>query len=219
MQKNAPGLGRPYPYTFKNFSLILIGINITIYFLTMLAPDLRLYLSLNPVLFVRDHFYWTALTYMFVHGSMNHILFNMLGLFFFGPQLEERMGSWEFLTFYLGTGLLSGLGSLGIYLFTGSYNVFLMGASGALFALLLGFAVYFPFSRVYLFGLIPIQSTMMVVLYAGIEVVSLLTGRRGNVAHMTHLLGLLFAYLYFIIRLGTDPVKIIKDSRNNPWKG
>ena len=218
MNNRSRGIRKPYPYTFRNLSLILIGINITVFFLTMVSPNLKLYLSLNPVLFVRDHFYWSVLSYMFVHSNMNHILFNMLGLFFFGPQLEERMGSWEFLSYYLGTGLLSGAFSLLVYLFTGTYQVFLMGASGAIFALLLAFAVYFPFSRIYLFGIIPIQSTMMVVLYAGIEIFSLLTGRAGNVAHMTHLAGLLFGYLYFRIRLGMDPVRVFKDSRNNPWQ-
>ncbi|MDC7232026.1 MAG: rhomboid family intramembrane serine protease [Spirochaetales bacterium] len=218
MQNKARGIRKPFPYTFRNLSLILIGINITVYFLTMMAPRLTAYLAMNPVLFLRERFYWTPLTYMFVHGSMNHILFNMLGLFFFGPQLEERMGSWEFLTYYLGTGVAAGLLSLGFYLTTGSTNVFLMGASGALFAVLLAFAVYFPFSRIYLFGIIPMQTTVMVTLYAGIEIVSLLFGGRGNVAHSTHLLGLLIGYLYFMIRLGTDPVKVFKDSRNNPWK-
>ncbi|MBF9015360.1 MULTISPECIES: rhomboid family intramembrane serine protease [unclassified Oceanispirochaeta] len=218
MKNKARGIRKPFPYTFNNISLILIGINITVYFLTMMSPRLTVYLSLNPVLFFRDHFYWTALTYMFVHGSMNHILFNMLGLFFFGPQLEERMGSWEFLTYYLATGLLAGLMSLGVYFLTGSTNVFLMGASGALFAILLAFAVYFPFSKIYLFGIIPMQTTVMVSLYAGIEIFSLLFGGRGNIAHGTHLLGLLIGYLYFMIRLGTDPVKVFRDSRNNPWK-
>jgi rhomboid family protein len=218
MQNKARGIRKPFPYTFNNFSLVLIGINITVYFLTMMFGDLTYYLSLNPVLFVQKHFYWTPLTYMFVHGSMNHILFNMLGLFFFGPQLEERMGSWEFLSYYLGTGLLAGILSLGIYLVTGQNNVLLMGASGALFAILLAFAVYFPFSRIYLFGIIPMQTTVMVTLYAGIEIFSLLFGGRGNIAHSTHLLGLLIGYIYFIIRLGTDPVKVFKDSRNNPWK-
>jgi membrane associated rhomboid family serine protease len=216
MQSKTSGIRKSFPYTFKNFSLILIGINVTVFFLTNMSQELKIYLSLNPVLFMRDHFYWTPLTYMFTHSGMNHILFNMLGLFFFGPQLEERMGSWEFLSYYLGTGLLSGVASLVIYLLTGTYNVFLMGASGAIFALLLAFAVYFPHSKIYLFGIIPMQTTLMVSLYAGIEVFSLLFS-RGNVAHMTHLAGLFFGYLYFMIRLGLDPIKVFKDSRNNPW--
>ncbi len=211
MNRTSRGIRSPFPYCYRHLSLLLIGLNVGVYFLTLLLPRLSLYLSLNPVLFMREHFYWTLLTYMFVHGGMNHILFNMLGLFFFGPQVEQRMGSWEFLTYYLGTGLLAGGFSLGIYFFTGSYNVFLMGASGALFALLLAFGVYFPFARIYLFGILPLQSTMMVLLYGGIEIFSLGLG-RGNVAHMTHLAGLFFGYLYFRLRLKMDPVKVFRDS-------
>ncbi len=213
------GLGRPFPYCYRHVSLLLIGINVGVYFFSLLFPNLPLFLSLNPVLFVRDRFYWTLLTYMFVHGGMNHILFNMLGLFFFGPQVEQRMGSWEFLSFYLGTGLLAGGFSLVVYLFSGSYNVFLMGASGALFAVLLAFAVYFPFAKIYLFGILPLQSTMMVLLYGGIELLSLGFG-RGNVAHLTHLAGLFFGYFYFRVRLRMNPVRVFRDSRKQKfWRG
>lgn len=217
MKQNAKGIRKPFTYHFSNYSLILIGLNISVFFLTYLFPQIRTYLSLNPVLFLQEHFYWTPLTYMFVHGGMNHILFNMLGLFFFGPQLEERMGSFEFLLYYLLTGILSGLFSLIVYLATGSYMVFLMGASGALFAVLLAFAVYFPHSSVYLFGILPMKTPVMVTLYAGIEIFSMVSGRQGGVAHMTHLAGLFFGYLYFIIRLGTDPITVFKDSRGNHW--
>jgi len=217
MQQYGKGIRKPFPYHFSNYSLILIGLNLAVYFVTLLFPQIRTWLALNPVLFVRDRFYWTAVTYMFVHGGMNHILFNMLGLFFFGPQLEERMGSLEFLTYYMVSGVLSGLFSLLVYLLTGTYMVFLMGASGALFAVLLAFAVYFPHSVVYLFGIIPMKSTVLVLLYAGIELFNQIFGFQGGVAHMTHLAGLFFGFLYFLIRLGTNPITAFRDSRRNPW--
>ena len=217
MQQYGKGLRKPFSYHFSHYALILIGLNVLMYFFTMLSPQLRAYLSMNPVLFLQRHFYWTPVTYMFIHGGMNHILFNMLGLFFFGPQLEERMGSTEFLVYYLLTGTLSGLFSLGVYIFTGMYMVFLMGASGALFAILLAFAVYFPHSKVYLFGILPMKTPVMVTLYAGIEIFSMVFGMQGGVAHMTHLAGLVFGYLYFRIRFGTDPITVFKDSHRNPW--
>ena len=217
MQQYGRGIRTPFSYHFSHYSLILIGVNVSVFFLTMLIPRLQLYLSMNPVLFLERHFYWTPFTYMFVHGGMNHILFNMLGLFFFGPQLEERMGSTEFLVYYFLSGILSGLFSLVIYLLTGAYTVFLMGASGAIFAVLLAFAVYFPHSRVFLFGIIPMKTPVMVSLYAAIELFSMAFGLQGGVAHMTHLAGLLVGYLYFRIRLGTDPVTVFRDSRGNPW--
>jgi membrane associated rhomboid family serine protease len=217
MQQYGKGIRRPFPYHFSNYTLILIGINILVYFFTYMSRQTMYYLAMNPVLFLQNHFYWTPLTYMFVHGGMNHILFNMLGLFFFGPQLEERMGSTEFLVYYFLTGILSGVFSLLVYLLTGAYTVFLMGASGALFAILLAFAVYFPHSRVYLFGILPMRTPVMVTLYAGIEIFSMISGFQGGVAHMTHLAGLLFGFLYFIIRLGTNPLTVFRDSRGNPW--
>lgn len=127
------------------------------------------------------------------------------------------MGSFEFLLYYFLTGILSGLFSLMVYLATGSYLVFLMGASGGLFAILLAFAVYFPHSKVYLFGILPMKTTVMVTLYAAIEIFSMVFGMQGGVAHMTHLAGLFFGYLYFIIRLRTDPIAVFKDSRGNHW--
>ena len=218
MQQYGRGIRKSFPYHFSNYTLILIGTNVLVYFFIYMSRETMYYLALNPVLFLQKHFYWTPLTYMFVHGGMNHILFNMLGLFFFGPQLEERMGSTEFLLYYFLTGILSGLFSLVVYLLTGAFTVFLMGASGAIFAVLLAFAVYFPHSKVYIFGILPMRTPVMVTLYAGIEIFSMVSGFQGGVAHMTHLAGLLFGFLYFIIRLGTNPITVFRDSRNNPWK-
>ena len=200
-----------------HITFVLIAINLGLYFLTTLFARLPYYLALNPVLFMQNHFYWTPITYMFIHGGMNHILFNMLGLFFFGPPLEERMGSWEFLFFYMIVGVFSGLISLGIYWFTGAYRVFLMGASGALFGMLLAYAIYFPRSMIYLFGIIPLRSTHMVLLYGGIELFSGFFGLQGGVAHLTHLAGLFVAFLYFIIRQGINPILAFRDSKNSRW--
>lgn len=217
MRQYGKGIRKPFRYHFSNYALILLGINGAVFFLTYMMPGLSYYLALNPVLFLRGRFYWTPLTYMFVHGGMNHILFNMLGLFFFGPQLEERMGSTEFLVYYLFTGAASGLFSLGVYLLTGAYGTSLLGASGAIFGVLLGFAVYFPRSKVYLFGILPLRTPVLVTLYAAFEVFSLVTGAQSGVSNMTHLAGFGFAYLYFRIRLGTDPVAVFRDSRRSPW--
>jgi len=162
------GIRKPFPHRDLNIVFILIGINIFIYFITMIAPRSGAYLALNPGTFLYYRFYWTPLTYMFTHGGMSHIIFNMLALFFFGPQLEHRMGSWEFLTFYLVCGILSGLFSLIVYILVG-YNVYLIGASGAVFAVLLAYAVYFPNAVVYLFFVIPIKTKILVPLFAAIE--------------------------------------------------
>ena len=194
------------PYKRGNMTLILIGINMAVFFLTTISNDLYYYLAMNPVLTTQRLYIWQPFSYMFVHSGFSHLLFNMLGLFFFGSQVEEEMGSYEFLLFYLLTGTLAGVLSLGIYWFSGSYQVFLLGASGAVFSVLLAFATYYPNARIYIFGIFPVRAAVLVIAYTGIELFSQMFGGR-NVAHLTHLAGFLFAYLYFLIRVGINPIR------------
>jgi len=121
--------------------------------------------------------------------------------------VEEEMGSWEFLVFYHVTGVLAGLASLGIFVALSQYNVDLMGASGAIFAVTLAFAAYRPHARVLVFFVIPLRARSMVIVFAAIEVFSEIFNPYGGVAHLTHLAGFLFAYLYLLLRL-----------RINAWK-
>ena len=210
---NTSILRKKFPYTFNNMTLILIGINVVLFFLSSSNSNMIYYGSLIPIFVIREHYYWQFITYMFFHSSMTHLLFNMLGLFFFGSQVEKRIGSWEFLLFYLVTGLLAGVFSYAVYVWTGNYVVILMGASGAVFAVLLAFAVYFPFARIFVFGIIPVQAPLLVVIYTVIEVFSQVSGRNSNVAHLTHLAGFGFAYLYILIRMGVNPIEVWKRTR------
>jgi membrane associated rhomboid family serine protease len=203
---------RPFPYSYNNIAFIIIGINVVIFLINSIAPSTRGYLALNPVLVLKHGFIWQPVTYMFAHANISHILFNMLGLFFFGVQMEQRIGSREFLLFYMFAGVLAGLFSLMVYWFTGSFQVWLLGASGAVFAVLLGFATYFPTARIFVFGILPIRAPILVTIYACIELFMQFTGTRSGVAHLTHLAGLLFAYLYFLIRLEINPVKVFIES-------
>ncbi len=182
----------------------------------MLIPNIGKYLVLKSEFFFQGKFYWTLLTHMFVHGGMSHIIFNMLGLFFFGPQVEQRMGSWEFLMFYLVCGLFSGIFSLIVYTASAPF-IELFGASGAIFAILMAFAIYFPNAKVLLFFVIPMNAKVMVLLYSGLSVFFHITRINGNVGHLTHLAGFGFAFLYFIVRIGINPITAFKDSKNSPW--
>src|SRR5690606_36365361 len=83
---------------------------------------------------------WTFVTYMFVHGGFGHIFFNMLGVFFFGPPVEDRLGSREFIKYYLITGIIGGA----VLAFIFAPDALLIGASGALFAIMLAFALFWP---------------------------------------------------------------------------
>lgn len=205
----------PFRYTYSNISFILIGINLAVFIINMIAPRTLYYLAMIPS-FVLHGYLWQFSTYMFVHSGISHIAFNMIALFFFGQAVERQMGSREFLLFYLLTGSLAGIFSFAVYLFSGM-NVVLLGASGAVYAVLLAYAAYFPDSRIFVFGLIPVKAATLVLIYTGIEIISQLGSIRGGVAHLTHLAGFGFALIYFIVRLGINPITVFTRGRRSNW--
>jgi membrane associated rhomboid family serine protease len=196
------------PFRYQNTGSVywLIGINVLIfvamYFLGF--RQLTYYLSMIPGL-VLQGWVWTFVTYMFVHGGVSHILFNMLALLIFGIQVERYIGTREFLLFYFVTGTLAGIFSFFVYYFTGSFMVVLMGASGAIFAVQLAYAVLFPNAIIYLWGILPLRAPIMVLGFTALELFSTIFGLSQGVAHLTHLAGFGFAWLYFLIRFGVNP--------------
>lgn len=203
---------KPFSYAFYNATIVIIAVNVFVYLLTSMFPGLVYILSLNPVLFWGAKMYWQPFTYMFVHGGFTHIFFNMLGLVFFGIATERAMGSKEFILMYLLCGFLSGAASLAVYTFTGMFHILLMGASGAIYSMLLAYAVIFPRSIIYIWGILPVPAPLLIVLYAIIEFGSQFFGMQGGVAHLTHLAGFGFAWLYFVVRMGIHPLKVWKDA-------
>jgi membrane associated rhomboid family serine protease len=203
-------LRKPFKYRNDNVVLWLIGINVLVFLAQQLFQRdyLTVYLAMVPQLVLRG-WVWQIFTYMFAHGSFQHIIFNMLGLFMFGTQVERTMGSREFLLYYLLTGFAAGLFSLVVYILSGLQTVMLLGASGAIFAVELSYAVLFPRAIVSLWGLIPLRAPVMVLGYTAIELVLSLTGYQSNVAHLTHLAGFGAGWLYFPIRFGVNPWKQI----------
>jgi membrane associated rhomboid family serine protease len=195
--------------TYRNYTLRLIIINLLVFFVTDLVSSRAvLYLAMIPSLVLRG-WVWQFVTYMFVHGNLTHLLFNMLSLFIFGSMVEKRIGSKEFLLFYLLTGFFSGIASFVSYYLSGT-NAILVGASGAIYGVLLMFAVFFPYSVIFVFGILPVRAPILVIIYAGIELYSQVFGRGGNIAHLTHLSGLIFAYLYCRIRMKINPIDVFK---------
>jgi membrane associated rhomboid family serine protease len=195
---------RPFRYRYDNAVLYIIGINVVIFVFQQFSPRLSRYLALNPVL-VYNGWVWQFITYMFAHGGISHLVFNMLALYIFGSQVERRVGSKEFLLYYMITGILAGGFSFLVYLLTGSYGVFLMGASGAIFAVQLAYAAFFPDSVVYIWGLLPLRAPVMVLGFTIIELFSSVFGLRSGVAHLTHLAGFAWGWMYFLARYGTNP--------------
>ncbi|MDR2659744.1 MAG: rhomboid family intramembrane serine protease [Spirochaetaceae bacterium] len=203
---------RPFEYSYFNATLILIGMNVLVFALQNMAPVLTYVLAMTPVA-VLNGCVWQFFTYMFAHAGFSHIIFNMIALFVFGAQTERYMGSKEFLIYYLTTGTLAGFFSFIVFLLTGSAYVPLLGASGAIFAVQLAYAAFFPNSILYIWGILPLRAPVMVLIFTAIELFSMLFGLSNGVAHLTHLAGFGFGWLYFIIRFNTNPVRLMLGRR------
>ena len=204
---------KPFRFTSGNVTLILIGVNALVFALTSVFRDAFVYLALIPGAVLRLGWIWQPFTYMFVHASLSHLFFNMLGLFFFGTAVERSLGSREFALFYLLTGTLAGLFSLAAFALGGALGVRLVGASGAVYAVLLAFAVINPRARIFIWGILPVPAPLLVAGYTAIELGSQLLGAGGNIAHLTHLAGFAFAALYFPVRHGVNPIKRLASGR------
>ncbi len=208
-----PGLlQRPLRYRFYNATIGLIVVNLVVFIVTWRSPRAGYFLALIPAAVLQGGAWWQVVTYMFVHGGFQHIFFNMLALFLFGIQLERRMGSTEFLLFYFFSGIGAGLATLLVNSLAGMGMVPVVGASGAIYGLLLAFACFFPDARIFIFGFIPMRAATAVAVYAGIEVAmqfwNVRTGYRSGVAHLTHLAGLAFAWLYLAVRYRINPIRL-----------
>lgn len=145
---------------------------------------------------IKHFFLWQFVTYMFLHAAgLTHILFNMIGLFFFGRDIENNLGTARFLKIYFGAGIIGGIGWL-LLSRSGGYCI---GASGAVYGLLGTFAALFPNRRItlLLFFILPITLTAraMAIWFGLISLFFTLEG-GGNIAHAAHLAGGVFGYLY-----------------------
>jgi membrane associated rhomboid family serine protease len=195
---------RPFRYSNRNLAIWLIAINVLVFALENLFPHVENYLAMTPIVVLAGA-YWQPFTYMFAHANLTHLLVNMLGLLFFGTAVEKEMGSKEFILYYLLTGFLAGLFSFAAYLFLGGAYVSMLGASGAVFAVLLAFATLEPNAQILIWGIIPMRAPIMVLGYTGIELLSQVFGSQSGVAHLTHLFGFAFGWLYFLARFGVNP--------------
>ena len=135
---------------------------------------------------------YQVFTYMFLHGGVSHLFFNMFALWMFGRQLEYELGSQRFLTYYMVCGIGAALIQIGIASLLGE-NLTLLGASGAVFGLLLAFGVLHPNNMIYIIPLpFPIKAKWFVVIYGLLELFFGLSGYQSGVAHFAHLGGMLW---------------------------
>lgn len=176
----------------------IIIANIAAFLLTNIFPIVVQYLGLIPELVIERGWIWQPFTYMFLHAGIFHILWNMLGIWMFGVELERQWGTQFFLRYYAVTGVGAALTTLFVSLlpfgFTSTmYGAVTMGASGALYGLLLAFALYYPNRPILMFMLFPIPAKYFVMIIGAIAFLSVDNNR---VAHTAHLGGLIFGYLY-----------------------
>src|SRR5947208_13513482 len=197
----------------------LIAANVAIFVAQVFFPIVTELLGLHPRDVVRFSL-WQPATYMFLHGGGFHIVFNMLALWMFGTELERIWGTRYFLKFYfvtgIGAGALTVLFSLLPFEFAqGIQRSNVIGASGAIYGLLLAYALYFPARPIYMYFVFPIPAKVFVAIMGAIAFFSSLSD-PGGVANATHLGGLVVAYL-FLKSARIHPISELK-YRYLKWK-
>ena len=194
------GFSRP-TFTIPNGVKLLVIINIVVFVLTALSGQRSILFSsfgLVPSNVWSNFKVWQLFTYLFVHGGFLHIFFNMFVLWMFGKDLEMQWGKYEFLLFYFTCGIGAGLMTV---LFSVNSIVPIVGASGAIYGLLVAYGFTYPNRMVYLYGLFPLKVKYMVLGLGVIAFFASLSANQSNVSHITHLSGMMIGvlYIYFIL--------------------
>lgn len=202
-----PGFGgfSMFPPVIKN----LLIINVAVFFVQILGSEIIIsdntalsqvlikYFALIPIgVFSDTTFYpWQLITYQFMHGGFGHIFFNMFALWMFGMEIENMWGAKKFLTFYLLAGVVAGLCHLFISPLLGASPAPTIGASGAVYAVLIGFALFFPERYIFLYFLIPIKAKYLIGFLIVFEFLAI-NSAHSNIAHLAHLGGALTGFLF-----------------------
>lgn len=179
----------------------LIIANAVMFIATLIYRPLIGYLGLRPEMVLEGLWIWQPVTYLFLHAGPFHILFNMLGIWMFGVELERRWGTHFFIKYYAVTGVGAGLtvivaGLLPFAATAGTYYAVTIGASGALYGLLMAYALYYPDRPILMFLLFPIPAKYFVMIIGAIALFSSMQATGSGIAHTTHLGGLVAAYVY-----------------------
>ena len=177
----------------------LLIANVAIFLLQEVAGNMLIYYfalwPLNTPPFLPSFQVWQLISYAFLHGSLMHLAFNMYGVYMFGSAIERVLGPRRYLALYFGSALSAGAMQLIVTASLGS-TAPTVGASGALFGLLVACAMYFPTATLQLIiPPMPIQMRWFVILYGGLELYLGVTGTTSGIAHFAHLGGLLGGWL------------------------
>ena len=187
------------PQIFTDAIKILVSINFAIYLLQSISGKEEVFFKLFglvPSTFISDLMLWQPFTYMFLHApyyssvGISHILLNMLGLWVFGRELEQAWGKTHFLKYYFITGVGSGLIT---YLFQMGSDNPVIGASGAVYGILLAYGISYPNRMLYIWGIIPVKSMWLVIIMGSIAFFGVL-GSGDGISHVTHISGMVIGY-------------------------
>jgi membrane associated rhomboid family serine protease len=175
----------------------IIWANVVAFVATVIRPDLVDVLGVVPSDVLKRYWIWQPVTYMFMHAGPTHILFNMLGIWMFGVELERLWGTKFFLRYYAVTGIGAAVTTILVSLLpfditARTFTTVTVGASGALFGILLAFALYYPERPILMALIFPIPAKYFVIIIGALSYFS----SPGGVAHAAHLGGLIFGYLY-----------------------
>mgnify|MGYP000616156658 FL=1 len=184
------------PSLFTDAIKFIISINFLIFILQYLSgmeDELFTIFGIVPSKTFGELMLWQPFTYLFFHGGIWHVLINMFVLWMFGSELEKFWGKKEFLRFFFITGIGSGLITI---LFSLSSTNPVVGASGAIYGVLLAYGLLFPNRLVYLYFLIPIKVKYLVMLIGAIAFFSSLNPGNSNISHLTHLSGMVIGFIY-----------------------
>jgi membrane associated rhomboid family serine protease len=188
---------RDLSYAFAIKALIIA--NVTMFVVMPFMPSVAGSLALVPEQVLHGRV-WQVVTYMFLHGNLAHIFFNMLALWMFGTELERRWGTPFFVRYYFATGIAAALSTIvfslvPIAMTARLYYTGTIGASGAIYGLLLAYGLTFPDRPLLLFLLFPVPAKYAVMIFGGIELFLSASDIGGGVAHITHLGGLAAGYV------------------------
>lgn len=194
--------GFSYRLTFGVKNLIIV--NSIIFILQLFLKDLINLFGLIPVMVYHNLKLWQLFTYMFLHGDIFHIVFNMLALWMFGGTLEAKWGTKKFIRYYFLCGIGGGIATC---LLSPNSTIPSIGASAGIFGILVAYGMMFPESIILLFGLFPMKAKYFVILFGLIELLACIRYTPDGIGHFAHLGGLVVGYLYLKNILSWNRIK------------
>lgn len=151
------------------------------------------FFGLTPYMVWHRFAVWQLVTYMFLHGGIAHIFFNLFALWMFGSELEYKWGSQFFLKYFFITGIGAGVC---VTLFTPNAHIPTVGVSGVIYGILLAFALTFPNRYIYLYFFVPIKAKYFALFFGLLEFFSTVSHSSDGIAHVAHLGGMVIGYIY-----------------------